>query len=141
MFLPGGSQAIQYTQGEADVAAEQARESGVWLNCHAQFAEVVKSAARNGFRAGYHCTYSDEKALDLLEARKDDDLYVASMPPNSPRSRSRWWTDRGAFVPFPRPGRDLASRGAVPGDQAGLDVTQGRDRGVDVVGIGHGLVQ
>ena len=77
VFFPGGSQVTQYTQEEANAAAEQARESGVWLNCHAQSAEAVKLAARNGFRAVYHCTYADEEALDLLEARKDDDLYVA----------------------------------------------------------------
>ncbi|MFE7277806.1 amidohydrolase family protein [Streptomyces sp. NPDC057623] len=77
VFTPGGSQQTQYTAAEAQAAAEQARESGVWLNCHAQSAEAVKLAVRNGFRAVYHCTYADEEALDLLEARKDDDLFVA----------------------------------------------------------------
>ncbi|QFR01712.1 amidohydrolase family protein [Streptomyces phaeolivaceus] len=77
VFTPGGSQQTQYSEEEAQAASRQAREDGVWLNCHAQSAEAVKLAARNGFRAVYHCTYADEEALDLLEARKDDDLFVA----------------------------------------------------------------
>jgi imidazolonepropionase-like amidohydrolase len=71
VFTPGGSQITQYTQQEADAAGEQARESGVWLNCHAQSAESVKVAVRAGFRSIYHCTYADEEALDLLESVKD----------------------------------------------------------------------
>ncbi|MEU5041795.1 amidohydrolase family protein [Streptomyces griseorubiginosus] len=77
VFTPGGSQQTQYSAEEVRAAQEQAAESGVWLNCHAQSAEAVKLAARHGFRAVYHCTYADEEALDLLESRKDDDLYVA----------------------------------------------------------------
>ena len=50
VFVPGGSQVTQYTAAEADAAGEQARESGVWLNCHAQSAESVKLAVRAGFR-------------------------------------------------------------------------------------------
>ena len=61
VFIPGGSQITQYTQEEASAAGEQARESGVWLNCHAQSAESVKLAVRAGFRSIYHCTYADAK--------------------------------------------------------------------------------
>jgi len=71
-----GSQDVQYTPEEVAAAAEQARESGVWLAAHAQAAEAVKLAARNGFRIVYHCTHADEEALDLIEARKDD-MFVA----------------------------------------------------------------
>ncbi|OIJ64938.1 amidohydrolase family protein [Streptomyces mangrovisoli] len=76
VFVPGGSQQTQYTAEETRAAGEQARESGVWLNCHAQSAEAVKLAVRNGFRAIYHCTYADEEALDLLEEHRED-LFVA----------------------------------------------------------------
>lgn len=76
VFVPGGSHQTQYTSEEAQAAGEQARESGVWLNCHAQSAEAVKLAVRNGFRAIYHCTYADEEALDLLEQHRDA-LFVA----------------------------------------------------------------
>jgi imidazolonepropionase-like amidohydrolase len=79
VFVPGGSQITQYTQEEANAAGAQARESGVWLNCHAQSAESVKLAVRAGFRSIYHCTYADEEALDLLESVKDT-VFVSPAP-------------------------------------------------------------
>jgi imidazolonepropionase-like amidohydrolase len=79
VFIPGGSQITQYTAEEANAAGEQARESGVWLNCHAQSAESVKLAVRAGFRSIYHCTYADEEALDLLESVKDE-VFVSPAP-------------------------------------------------------------
>ena len=48
VFVEGGSQITQYSWEEAQAAGEQARESGVWLNCHAQSAESVKLAVRAG---------------------------------------------------------------------------------------------
>ncbi len=71
VFVEGGSQMTQYSQEEASAAAEQALESGLWLNCHAQSAESIKIAVRAGFRSFYHCTYADDEALDLLESVKD----------------------------------------------------------------------
>ena len=79
VFIPGGSQITQYTLEEATAAGQQARESGVWLNCHAQSAESVKIAVKSGFRSIYHCTYADEEALDLLESVKDQ-VFVSPAP-------------------------------------------------------------
>jgi imidazolonepropionase-like amidohydrolase len=79
VFTPGGSQITQYTLEEATAAGQQARESGVWLNCHAQSAESVKVAVEAGFRSIYHCTYADEEALDLLESVKDQ-VFVSPAP-------------------------------------------------------------
>ncbi|MET1072250.1 MAG: amidohydrolase family protein, partial [Umezawaea sp.] len=59
VFFEGGSMVTQYSPEEAAAAGEQARESGVWLNCHAQSPESIKLAARNGFRSIYHCSYAD----------------------------------------------------------------------------------
>jgi imidazolonepropionase-like amidohydrolase len=75
-FEPNGSQKLLYEEAEVAAAGEAARESGIWLACHAQAAEAVKLAVRHGFRALYHCSYADEEALDLLEAKKDE-LWVA----------------------------------------------------------------
>jgi imidazolonepropionase-like amidohydrolase len=44
----------------------------VFLNCHAQAAESVKIAVRNGFHAIYHCSYADPEAIDLLEEHRDE---------------------------------------------------------------------
>ena len=70
-FQPGGSQTLMYSEEEARAIGDAAREAGIWLACHAQGAEAVKRALRGGFRAIYHCTYADEEALDLFEAKKD----------------------------------------------------------------------
>jgi imidazolonepropionase-like amidohydrolase len=78
-FAPGGSQVLMYSEEEAQAIGEAAREAGIWLACHAQAAEAVKRAVRAGFRAIFHCTYADEEALDLLEAKKDA-LFVAPAP-------------------------------------------------------------
>jgi imidazolonepropionase-like amidohydrolase len=71
VFFEGGSMVTQYSEEEAAAAGAQARESGVWLNCHAQNPASIKLAVRNGFRSIYHCSYADAEAIDLLEAAKD----------------------------------------------------------------------
>jgi imidazolonepropionase-like amidohydrolase len=71
VFVEGGSMITQYSPAEAQAAGEQARESGVWLNCHAQAPESIKLAVRNGFRSVYHCTYADAETIDLLEEYKE----------------------------------------------------------------------
>jgi len=78
-FAPGGAQVLMYSEEEAQAIGEAAREAGVWLACHAQAAEAVKRAVRAGFRCIYHCTYADEEALDMLEARRDE-LFTAPAP-------------------------------------------------------------
>ncbi|MFG2946385.1 amidohydrolase family protein [Streptomyces adustus] len=71
VFFAGGSMVTQYSAEEARAAGEQARESGVWLNCHAQNPESIKLAVTSGFRSIYHCSYADAEAVDLLEEAKD----------------------------------------------------------------------
>ena len=71
VFVDGGSMITQYSPEEARAAGEQADDSGVWLNCHAQAPESIKLAVRNGFRSIYHCSYADAEAIDLLEEHKE----------------------------------------------------------------------
>lgn len=78
-FAPGGAQMLMYSEAEAQAIGEAARANGVWLACHAQAAEAVKRAVRAGFRSIFHCTYADEEALDMLEAKKND-IFVAPAP-------------------------------------------------------------
>jgi len=78
-FAPGGAQILMYSEEEAQAIGEAAREVDIWLACHAQAAEAIKRACRAGFRAIFHCTYADEEALDMLEARKAD-LFTAPAP-------------------------------------------------------------
>lgn len=78
-FAPGGAQVLMYSEEEAQAVGRAAREAGVWLACHAQAAEAVKRAVRAGFRCIYHCTYANEEALDMLEAKKAE-LFCAPAP-------------------------------------------------------------
>jgi imidazolonepropionase-like amidohydrolase len=78
-FAPGGAQVLMYSEQEAQAIGRAAQEEGIWLACHAQAAEAVKRAVRAGFRAIFHCTYADEEALDLMEARRDS-LFMAPAP-------------------------------------------------------------
>jgi imidazolonepropionase-like amidohydrolase len=78
-FAPGGAQVLMYSEEEAQAIGKAAREVGVWLACHAQAAEAVKRAVRAGFRCIYHCTYADEEALDMLEAKKRE-VFCAPAP-------------------------------------------------------------
>jgi imidazolonepropionase-like amidohydrolase len=75
-FTPGGSQKLTYSDEEVAAIGDEARKRGVYLACHAQAAEAVKRAVKHGFRIVYHCSYADEEALDLLEAKKDE-IFVA----------------------------------------------------------------
>jgi imidazolonepropionase-like amidohydrolase len=78
-FAPGGAQVLMYSEEEAQAIGEAAREEGIWLACHAQASEAVKRALRAGFRNIFHCTYADEEALDMFEARKAD-TFTAPAP-------------------------------------------------------------
>jgi imidazolonepropionase-like amidohydrolase len=78
-FAPGGAQVLMYSEDEALAIGQAARAAGVWLACHAQAAEAVKRAVRAGFRCIYHCTYADEEALDMLEAKKEE-IFCAPAP-------------------------------------------------------------
>jgi imidazolonepropionase-like amidohydrolase len=75
-FKPNGSQTLTYTEEEVEAIGGEARNCGVWLACHAQAADAVKLAVKHGFRIVYHCSYADEEALDMLEAKKDQ-IFVA----------------------------------------------------------------
>lgn len=75
-FKPNGSRTLTYTGEEVAAIGDEARACGVWLACHAQAADAVKLAVKHGFRIVYHCSYADEEALDMLEAKKDQ-IFVA----------------------------------------------------------------
>ena len=75
-FTPNGSQELAYAEDEVAAAGDEAKKQGLWLACHAQAAAAVKLGVRYGFRVLYHCSYADEEALDMLEAKKSE-IFVA----------------------------------------------------------------
>ena len=108
-----GSMITQYSEEEAQAAGAQARESGVWLNCHAQSPESIKLAVRHGFRSVYHCTYADAEAIDLLDEHKDE---IFLSPP--PASCGPTCTKAPSTASTPRCGEDGLGRGAAGDDRA-----------------------
>ena len=76
---PGTSRIVQFYDEELSAAAEVAHEQGLWLNGHCHATDAIKQALRHGFRVLYHCTWADEEAIDMMEARKDE-IFVAPAP-------------------------------------------------------------
>jgi imidazolonepropionase-like amidohydrolase len=65
------SQRAVMTDAEVEAAMEIARAGAVRVCAHARSAESVKMCLRHGLGIIYHANFSDEEALDLLEANRD----------------------------------------------------------------------
>jgi imidazolonepropionase-like amidohydrolase len=78
-IVPGTSLTLQFYDEELEAASQIATETGVWLNTHAHSAEAIKITLKHDFRVIYHCTWPDEEAIDMLEARKNE-IFVAPTP-------------------------------------------------------------
>ena len=76
-FIPF-ARAHETIMNEDEVAAvcEVGRSRGKNVAAHARSAESVKMCLRQGANVLYHCTLSDEEALDMLEAQRDR-IFVA----------------------------------------------------------------
>ncbi len=59
------------TDAEIAVAVEEVRMRGKRLAGHARSCLSVKQCVRHGIDLIYHASFTDEEALDMLEARKD----------------------------------------------------------------------
>lgn len=125
-FQPGGSQTLMYSEEEAQAIGAAAREAGIWLACHAQGAEAVKRALRAGFRAIYHCTYADEEALDLFEAKKDQTFTAPAV--------GLLWARAYEAQDFGIGPKEAAELGALRGIELGQQVIpEMRKRGIRVL--------
>jgi imidazolonepropionase-like amidohydrolase len=59
------------TDAEVAVAMEEVRLRGKRCSVHARSAASVKQALRHGCEVIYHASFTDEEALDMLEAARD----------------------------------------------------------------------
>src|SRR4051794_27002761 len=59
------------SDAEIAVAVEEARMRGKRLAAHARSCNSVKQCVRHGIDLIYHASFTDEEALDMLEANKD----------------------------------------------------------------------
>lgn len=64
------------TDAEARVAVEEAKLRGKRVAAHARSCDSIKQAVRCGVEVIYHASFTDNEALDLLEAHKDT-VFVA----------------------------------------------------------------
>ncbi len=76
-FIPF-ARAHETIMNEAEIAAvcEVGHSRGKKIAAHARSALSVKLCVKHGAQVLYHCTLSDEEALDMLEAKKDE-VFVA----------------------------------------------------------------
>jgi imidazolonepropionase-like amidohydrolase len=71
-FVPGaGATTTWITDEEVAMAVRETRMRGKRVSVHARSCESVKMALRHGAEVLYHCSYTDNEALDMLEAQKD----------------------------------------------------------------------
>ena len=76
-LVPGADATTTWmSEEEVAIAARETKVRGKRLSCHARSSESVKQAMRHGFDVIYHASFTDEEALDMLEAKKDS-VFVA----------------------------------------------------------------
>jgi imidazolonepropionase-like amidohydrolase len=76
-FVPGApAETTWMSDEEVAVAAKEAKMRGKRVSVHARSCESIKQALRHGCEVIYHASFTDEEALDLLEANKDK-VFVA----------------------------------------------------------------
>jgi imidazolonepropionase-like amidohydrolase len=76
-LVPGADATTTWmSEEEVAVAARETKVRGKRLYSHARSSESVKQSMRHGFDVIYHASFTDEEALDMLEAKKDK-IFVA----------------------------------------------------------------
>ena len=76
-FVPGADAKTTWmSDEEVAVAVREAKMRGKRVSVHARSCASVKQAVRHGCEVIYHASYTDNEALDLLEANRDK-VFVA----------------------------------------------------------------
>jgi len=71
-FVPGADAKTTWmTDAEVAAAVEEVTMRGKRIIVHARSCASVKQALRHGIHLIYHASFTDEEALDMLEAKKD----------------------------------------------------------------------
>jgi imidazolonepropionase-like amidohydrolase len=64
------SEMSQFTEAEIATCVEEAKAWGRRVSAHARSCKSIKQCVRHGIEVIYHASFTDEEALDLLEAHK-----------------------------------------------------------------------
>ncbi|MEO1995683.1 MAG: amidohydrolase family protein, partial [Planctomycetaceae bacterium] len=128
-FVPhAGSETTVMSESEVAAAADVAHAHGKRLSAHARSAESIKRCVRHGVNVIYHANFTDEEALDLLEANRDW-IFVS---PNigftaiAAFEGSEWFTEQQVT--------DMGFRTEL--QQAVAGVREMRKRGIRILGGG-----
>jgi imidazolonepropionase-like amidohydrolase len=71
-FMPSApAETTWMTDEEVTVAVKEVRMRGKRVAAHARSCESLKQCARHGIEIIYHASFTDEEALDMLEANRD----------------------------------------------------------------------
>ncbi len=65
------AEADQFTEEEIAAAVDEAHNRGKRVAAHARSVRSIKKCVKHGIELIYHASFTDEEALDLLEAHKD----------------------------------------------------------------------
>jgi imidazolonepropionase-like amidohydrolase len=66
------SEMSQFTEAEIATCVEEAKAWGKRVSAHARSCQSIKRCVRHGIEVIYHASFTDEEALDLLEAHKTE---------------------------------------------------------------------
>jgi imidazolonepropionase-like amidohydrolase len=71
-FVPGApANTTWMSDEEVAIAVKETHMRGKRLSAHARSCASIKQAVRHGIEVIYHASFTDEEALDMLEANKD----------------------------------------------------------------------
>jgi imidazolonepropionase-like amidohydrolase len=86
------------TDAEVAVAVEEAKLRGKRVQAHARSCESIKQCLRHGIDVIYHASFSDEEALDMLEANKDKHFVAPGIAwlINTARHAEQWGIKPGS---------------------------------------------
>ncbi len=95
-----GAEETPMSEEEVAMAAQEARCRNKVLAAHARSAGSVKQCVRHGIQNIYHASFSDEEALDMLEAAKDKHLVAPGLAwlINTARHAEPWGIKPGSPV-------------------------------------------
>ncbi len=79
-FVPGApAETTWMSDEEVAIAVKETKMRGKRVSAHARSCESIKQCVRHGIEVIYHASFTDNEALDMLEANKDKHFVAPGM--------------------------------------------------------------
>ena len=90
------SEASQFTEEEIAVCVDEAKRWGKRVAAHARSTWSIKQCVKQGIEVIYHASFTDEEALDMLEAKKFEHFVAPGLAwlINTVHNASQWGLTR-----------------------------------------------